>query len=467
MSNWIPRLLIFALLAVLVGLPLAWRPRQGVSSSGGLRLVVITPHNDQIRDEIERAFSDWHRAKFGQTVEIDWRAGSGTSDIERLLLSGYRGLLKGHRLDDGIGYDVLFGGGDFFFDRLKRALPDGQGVLEKLELDGSLVREVYPQPRIADKPLYDPQGYWWGVVLSSFGIAYNKDVLADLGLGEPGTWSDLADGRLTGLIALADPSHSGSVRVTYEAIVQRYGWEKGWKTLRRICANSRYFSTSASKVLIDLAAGQAAAAMSIDFYGRYQAEVFGPQRMDYVAPADATVVTADPVALLRGTKRKELGRRFVEFLLSPQGQAVWCLRVGDPWGPRQFELRRPPVRREFYRQPLMSRMVDRQDMYAIARPLPPGTPSYFSVLPTVMQAMAIDLRDDLVAAWRAIQSETDPKVRQRMLELFDELPFTQQELAEAWARWKADPAARDADRLKWTVFFRDRYLKVSALGRGG
>ena len=52
-----------------------------------------------------------------------------------------------------------------------------------------------------------------------------------------------------------------------EAAIAR-GWEAGLQLLIRMAANSRYFTDSASKIPHDVAQGNAAAGMCIDFYGR-------------------------------------------------------------------------------------------------------------------------------------------------------------------------------------------------------
>ena len=44
----------------------------------------------------------------------------------------------------------------------------------------------------------------------------------------------------------------------------------------------------------------------------------------------------------------ELATRFVEFLLSREGQRLWILRPGQPGGPAERALRRPPVRQDLY-----------------------------------------------------------------------------------------------------------------------
>lgn len=374
------------------------------------QLIIISPHNAQIRYEVERAFNLWHQEKYGQPVDIEWRSLGGTSDIERILANRYRRLIENDAEDMFAGYDMAFGGGDYFFDYVLKPgitveTDTGEvqlSMTEPVEIDPELRRAAFPEPRIADNKLYDPEGHWYGIVLSSFGIVYNHDWLAVLNEPEPESWGDIATHAFEGRIALADPSHSGSVRVTYNAILQRYGWARGLATLRRLFANARYFAPGSAQVPTDVSQGGAAAGVAIDFYGRYQSQIVGGgERVGYVAPADATVVTADPIAVLRGARHKETAVRLIEFLLTVEGQAVWSFATGDPMGPEKFELRRAPIRRDMYEK-YRDRLVDKVNPFDIAHPLPEGTPNYFSVVPPLLHAMCMDLHSDLRAAWQAI-----------------------------------------------------------------
>jgi ABC-type Fe3+ transport system substrate-binding protein len=472
MSSWATRIVVLVVFVALVGLPLVFKPAAAKMTESGPRLVVITPHNETIRYEFGRGFSEWHRRKYGTAVHIDWRF-MGTADIRKQVFSEYAALIRAGQLDEPAGYDVIFGGGDYDFDKKFKVGVPGPGgkmlsILQPIKLEKPVIDAAFPGPLIADKKLYDPEGYWYGVVLSSFGIAYNRDVLSALGLPEPRTWSDMVDGKLMGWVALADPAKSSSINVTYDAILQRYGWERGWKTLHRACANARYFAEASSKVPVDVAQGEAASGMCIDFYGRYQAQVVGGKRVGFVAPADATVVTTDPVGILRGIKgqRLELATHFVEFLLTLEGQALWCMNLDEGGktglGPVRYELRRPPVMPAIYAK-YADRLVDNVNPYDIAKPLPKETPSYFSVLPTLLHAAAIDIHDELREAWQTINGTDDPAKRAAMEKLFDELPFTVEELLKATARWKSDKHAEAEDRLAWTRFFRERYRRISGM----
>lgn len=459
MSDWTPRIVILVLFALILGVPFLFRPAEAEAPPDAVRLVIITPHNEQIRGEIARAFSEWHVNEFGRPVVIDWRAMGGTSDIHRILASGFAAL---DDMDTGVGYDIVFGGGDYFFGKQLTSAVRGESILAPIDFDDAFIADVYPEAELAGKKLYDAEHrQWWGVVLSSFGIVYNRDVYANVLEAEyPKTWSDLTDDSLAGWVGMGDPSHSGSVRVTYEAILQRYGWERGWKTLRRMCANAKYFSNSSSKVPIDVSQGEAAAGVSIDFYGRFQAEAIGDDRLGFISPEGSTVVTADPVAILRGANDPELAKRFVRFLLSRSGQSVWAFRAGEEGGPVQYELRRPPIRVDMYDEATMAKMRDAVNPFELARELEPDTPSYFSILPTALESMAMHQHAHLKRAWRAIRETDDPAKRRQMEAIFDELPFTQEELLAAPARWKADRRAKTEDRLAWTRFFAERYDRV-------
>ncbi len=489
MRDWIPRIVILVLLAVVVGLPVVWGAFTAqvvdvAEDAATQRLIVITPHNEQIRYEFERAFNRWHAERHGQPVEISWRA-FGTSEIERMLFAQYEAAADAGTEDEGAGYDVCFGGGDYMFDaKFKRGFeyvgrdhkPRRITITQPIELDPEFIEEVYPTQDVAGNKLYDPDGHWWGAALSSFGIVYNNDVLHLRSMQPPVKWSDLTEGRYVGWIAMGDPSHSGSVRKTYDIIMQHYGWDVGWATLRRICANARYFTSSSQKVPLDVSSGEAAAGMCIDFYGRLQSQIMGPSeivtgpdgqslpRIHYIAPPGVTAFSADPVAVLRGATHRELAIRFVKFVLSTEGQALWNFHTGATVdglkGPEQFELRRAPVRRDMYQQ-YHEHLIDSVNPFEIAEPLPPGTPSYFGPIPTVLHAMAMDVHQELREAWKAIQAaEAGSARQQKMLAKFDAMPFTEQQLNEATSAWSEDRGRKDRDRLAWTRFFLKQYKDI-------
>jgi len=91
--------------------------------------------------------------------------------------------------------------------------------------------------------------------------------------------------------------------------------------------------------------------MCIDFYGREQQEAVlrrgGGNRVGYVSRRWVGVFGRSDRAPSRAPHRG-VAVAFMEFVLSLDGQKLWAFRTGSPGGPRQYALRRLPVRRDFY-----------------------------------------------------------------------------------------------------------------------
>ena len=88
---------------------------------------------------------------------------------------------------------------------------------------------------------------------------------------------------------------------------------------------------------LEVAAGETAAAVCIDFYGRYEAQRTrdaairaglvgeGAQgRIGYVDPPGETVIDPDPVALLTGAPDPELARWFVDVKSDRRSFTCWA-----------------------------------------------------------------------------------------------------------------------------------------------
>ena len=160
--------------------------------------------------------------------------------------------------------------------------------------------------------------------------------------------------------------------------------------------------------------------------------------MGYVDPPRQTVIDPDPIAMLQGAPDPELAQRFIKFVLSEKGQALWQFPVqtvdSDGLGPARFELRRMPVRRSMYAH--MDRFIDQVDPYAIAEPVKYPNRSFRSFIPVLFDAIAMREPHLLSEAWVAITSHPayppgaqivtaadveDPELKE-MLRRFDAMP---------------------------------------------
>ena len=326
------RLIIgLAPLAILVAIPLMLQPADVQKQTEAERIIVLTPHNEAIRFEFGHAFSEHCKEKHGRTVEIDWRAPGGTSEIVRFIDDQYVSAFRRYWLDQGrewtrevhksfddrrfneetatslerqahseflaseigIGIDLFFGGGEYY---MRQQAAKGHGV------DAGLLekhREWFSEDAIpasfSGEHFYDPKGRYYGTCLSAFGICYNPERLKLLPALPPTSWEDIGHPNYYRNVGVADPTKSGSITKCFEMLVQQQmaeelallpanaseedrmaalsaGWDNGFNLIKRIGGNARYITDSAGKIPRDVSSGAAAAGMCIDFYGRSQAD---------------------------------------------------------------------------------------------------------------------------------------------------------------------------------------------------
>lgn len=534
---------LLVLLAAVLALPFCLRTKTEHAVAGAQdTLVIISPHNEAIRHEFEAGFKKWYLARTGRVPGFDWRLIGGTSEINRYLEGEYAAAFQNHWTQElgrnwsgavaagfadaklakdapaevreareaflassvGCGIDLFFGGGPYDFIVQARA-----GRLVKAGIEAAhpewFIEEILPVKHAGDD-FRDSQGRWFGAVLSSFGVVYNRDSLTRLGLPVPAQWTDLEDPRYFGQVALADPTKSGSMNKAFENVLQQRihrvvearlatarfasedarkaaekdavaeGWLEGLRLLQLISANARYFTDSAQKVPIDVASGNCAAGMCIDFYGRQQVEALvrraGSERMGFVAPLGGTVYSVDPIGLLRGAPNAAMARSFMEFVLSPEGQRLWNQKVGTEGGPERFALRRLPVRKDAYNEPgLAAKRSDPEEMpYAIPEPLvyrPEWTAGLFGELRFIMRVMCLDAHPEMTNAWREIIAAGQPP---EAMVMFTDLSAVS--YAESMGRIKE--ALRAKDRVEELRLanelgekFRAQYRRAAELAQSG
>ena len=521
--------LILLLLAAVVGLPFLLKPKDSLLAHADETLVVVTPHIEAIRYEFARGFRDWYKARTGRTARVDWRVVGGTTEIARYLASSYQAPFetvwryqKRMHLSDvaqksfddpkiklppdaakdteaqmarrafldsdaGIGIDLFFGGGSFDFIQQAAAgrLVDSGFIAAHPQIFGDGPEQI-PQS-LSGEPFWDQGGAWMGTVLSAFGICYNDDSLRRLGVTTPPkNWADLGLPIYRGEVAIADPNMSGVVAKTFEMIVQQQiaerggdvpaGWDAGMRLIQKMGANTRYFTDTSSKMPVDVSDGNAAVGMSIDFYGRFQAEHdrdprTGRERMHYFNPPGGTSIGVDPIGLLRGAPHRELALAFIEYVMSVEGQKLWDFKLGTPGGPEKYVLRRSAIRREIYAPQFAAFRADPDvNPYEEAKSFvyhPEWTASLFSPLRFIVRVMCIDPHDEARAAWDELARANFPPEATRTFEDVSAVSYDE-------ARGRIADTLKNSDRLAaarlaaaMTGRFGQQYQRAGQLAREG
>ncbi len=530
---------VLGLIAALITLPIALRTAAPARAapSGIVRLTILTPHGEPTRAEFARAFAEWAMRERGIQVDVNWLTPGGTSEITRYLDELYRTAARRafpdwtsaqlrafadpamDQADDpssadlrearrrflasdlSIGIDGYFGGGEFPFRQQAN-----KGYL----VDAGLIQteptwftpQVMPQV-LSGETIYDPTGRYYGACLATFGIAASVDRLADLQLPQPRQWADLGEPAYFQHLTLADPTKSGAVVTTMERIIQQTmdtehwhlniahdqkteeiehqmalvsGWAKGLNLIKRLVANSRALTDSASKPTRDTVRGDCVASMAIDFQAKAEAawsaeESGGSPRLVFAVPAGGTSVSPDPIALLRGAPQRALMIDFIRFVLSPDGQRLWSYRRGVPGGPLRYELHRMPVRADVYTPMDRERMSHPEDdPYAIAKTFTyhaDWTGRIYGLIGPVVKATMLDARSELTAAWRAIIAAGGPARVPEAWQAFTWTPFTYDEAPAMTTRLKDGPAVALPLIRSWNEQAIARYREAERLARAG
>jgi iron(III) transport system substrate-binding protein len=250
------------------------------------------------------------------------------------------------------------------------------------------------------------------------------------------------------------------------------GWSRGMSTLLLVAANARYFTDSSNQVPNDVGNGQAAAGMAIDFYGRVFQDTVGPDRCTVILPASATAITPDPVGIPYGVKGRqlELAGRFVEFLLSPEGQRLWILKVGAPGGPASRAMRRPPIRQDVYAED-RAHWTDDLNPFVDAGGFNQRAEwgGIFSESRMIWVAAWIDNRDALKSAYATILKIRHPPTLRSFLRLLSDLPVRMEDVEKLRAgrrQLEADKLPTDEfmarQRIEWGRKFDAHYRNVEA-----
>jgi ABC-type Fe3+ transport system substrate-binding protein len=173
--------------------------------------------------------------------------------------------------------------------------------------------------KVGDYPINDPEGLYRGQALAGYGIMWNTRYLQAHKLPPPKEWADLAKPVYHGHVATSSPSRSGTTHLTFETILQGEGWDKGWSQILQISGNCAQITERSFGVPDGVQNGQFGLGLVVDFFGLAAKSSGFPT--DFVYPSVTAIVPAN-IGLVAGAKNAEAGKRFLQFTLSEEGQAL-------------------------------------------------------------------------------------------------------------------------------------------------
>lgn len=181
-------------------------------------------------------------------------------------------------------------------------------------------------------PLPDYDGSFTAVRLGTLGIAYNTRLVKEA----PKTWADLQKPAFKGAYGIANPALSGTAYMSVAVLSKAFGWTY-FEGLR---ANGAKMGKGSGQVVDDTASGDLLASLAVDYITLDKVDKGATLALVY--PPEMLVIPS-PIAIFRGSPNADAAKKFVDFVLSKEGQTIIAnegtLPVrGDVKVPERFKL---------------------------------------------------------------------------------------------------------------------------------
>lgn len=205
--------------------------------------------------------------------------------------------------------DIMWASAPDAFEVLKE-----QGLLAKVDVQYEGIPDM-----IGGYPVHDADGTYFGFAASGYGIMYNTRYVEANELPIAEEWEDLKRAEYNGHVAMSSPSRSGTTHLTVETVLQGEGWDEGWATWKWISGNMNTVTERSFGVPDAVNSGATGFGIVIDFFGLSSKASGFPVELVY--PSVTAIVPAN-VGIIENAPNTDGAKRFVEFILSPEGQKV-------------------------------------------------------------------------------------------------------------------------------------------------
>lgn len=172
--------------------------------------------------------------------------------------------------------------------------------------------------------LKDPDGYWFTIHSGTLGLFVNVDALE--GAAVPTSWADLLKPEYEGMVGYLDPSsafvgYAGAVAINRAMGGSLDDFSPAIAYFKKLAKNNPIIpkQTSYARVL----SGEIPILFDYDF-NAYRAKYKDMANVEFVIPAEGTVVVPYVMSLVKDAPRPELGKKILDFIMSDKGQAVWA-----------------------------------------------------------------------------------------------------------------------------------------------
>ena len=186
-------------------------------------------------------------------------------------------------------------------------------TLERLKERNLLEPYASPEIEAIDPAFIDPDHTYTGTKLIATGIVYNTEEKRP----DP-SWRFLISPEAKDKVVMPSPLYSGAAAFNLSVLTRESF--AGWEFYRGLKDNGVQIVRGNGDVKKMTASGEKPYGMLVNFEALKAKKAGSP--VDFVYPAEGLPVITEPVAIAKGAKNLELARRFVDFVLSKEGQKL-------------------------------------------------------------------------------------------------------------------------------------------------
>jgi iron(III) transport system substrate-binding protein len=131
----------------------------------------------------------------------------------------------------------------------------------------------------------------------------------------PKTWSDVQKPAFKGAYGIANPALSGTAYMSVAVLSKAFGWGY-FEALR---ANGAKMGKGSGQVVDDTASGDLLASLAVDYITLDKIDKGATLALVY--PPEMLLIPS-PIAIIKNSPNTEAAKKFVDYVLSKEGQSV-------------------------------------------------------------------------------------------------------------------------------------------------
>lgn len=166
----------------------------------------------------------------------------------------------------------------------------------------------------------DEEGYWISKGITVVGFLVNNDLLEELELDMPTSWADLTDEQYKDEVIMSNPAVSGTNYAAVKGLLDMFGEEAGWEYIEALNENILFYGKRGKDPEEKTAAGEFT--VGIIPADNNSFTVAEDNNLTVVYPEDGIPWVPEGVAIFKGGDNIDIAKAFIDFMLTPEAQAI-------------------------------------------------------------------------------------------------------------------------------------------------